>query len=209
MALDNYDNLVKAISKRIERGTSLDTEIPDFINLAEIEMLSNPTESLKIGDAEKISTAPTSTITRYLELPPSFQKGRDFDIKINDGEFDLKFRTPDQLQIRSGTGTPCFFTIQGGELSFDIIPDIEYTVTFNYFAKFTPLTPSNQTNIVLDEYPNIYLFGALRHAFRRAQDTNQYIIYTEDFTSAIESANLAELEVRNGTQPQQTVAWSP
>lgn len=209
MAIDSYDNLVKTISKRIERGTSLDTEINDFIELAEIEMLSNPTESLKISEAEKISTAVTSATTRYLALPTGFQKSRDFDITLSGGEFDLEFRTPEQLVKRSGTGTPLFFTIQGTELAFDIIPDEAYTVTFNYFAKFAPLTVLNQTNIILDKYPNIYLFGALGQAFLRSQDTEQYIIYTDRFVVAIESANLSELEVRNGNQPQQTVGWAP
>lgn len=209
MAIDTYDNLYKAISKRIERGTSLDDEINDFIELAEIEMLSNPTESLKISEAEKISTAPADTSTRYLALPTDFQKSRNFRVTLNGGEHNLEFRTPEQLAIRSGTGTPCFFTVQGNELAFDILPNEAYPVTFDYFAKFTPLTVLNQTNIVIDKYPNIYLFGALSQAFLRAQDTEQYIIYTDRFTVAIESANLSELEVRNGNQPQQTVGWAP
>ena len=209
MAIDTYDNLYKAISKRIERGTSLDDEINDFIELAEIEMLSNPTESLKISEAEKISTALADISTRYLALPTGFQKSRNFRVTLNGGEHNLEFRTPEQLVIRSGTRTPCFFTVQGNELAFDIIPDEPYAVTFDYFAKFTPLTVLNQTNIVIDKYPNIYLFGALSQAFLRAQDTEQYIIYTDRFAVAIESANLSELEVRNGNQPQQTVAWAP
>ena len=209
MAIDTYDNLYKAISKRIERGTSLDDEINDFIELAEIEMLSNPTESLKISEAEKISTAPADISTRYLALPTGFQKSRNFRVILNGGEHNLEFRTPEQLVIRSGTGTPCFFTVQGNEIAFDILPDEAYPVTFDYFAKFTPLTVLNQTNIVIDKYPNIYLFGALSQAFLRAQDTEQYIIYTDRFAVAIESANLSELEVRNGNQPQQTVAWAP
>ena len=209
MAIDTYDNLFKTISNRIQRGTSLDDEINDFIELAEIEMLSNPTESLKISEAETISTALADISTRYLALPTGFQKSRNFSVTLNGGEHNLEFRTPEQLVIRSGTGTPCFFTVQGNQLAFDIIPDETYTVTFDYFAKFAPLTVLNQTNIVLDKYPNIYLFGALGQAFLRAQDTEQYIIYTDRFAVAIESANLSELEVRNGNQPQQTVAWAP
>lgn len=209
MALDNYDNLFKSISNRIERGSSLDTEINDFILLAEKEMLSNPSESLKISEAETISTALTSTTTRYLALPTGFKKSRDFSITLDANVGSLEFRTPNQLQVRSETGIPCFFTIQGGELAFDIIPNEEYSVTFDYFKDFIPLTELNQTNIVLDKYPNIYLFGALRHAFIRAQDTQQEQVYTSNFLSAIESANQSELEARNGNQPQQTQAWAP
>lgn len=209
MAIDTYDNLTKSISNRIERGTSLDTEINEFIRLAEIEMLSNPTESLKISDAETITTDVTSTTVRTLALPTGFKKARNFSITLDNGIGKLTFRTPDQLIIRDDTGTPCFFTVEGNNIAFDIISDVAYTVTFNYFKEFIPLTVLNQTNIVLDKYPNIYLFGALRHAFMRSLDAEQEANYTSNFASAIESANLSELEKRNGLMPQQTVGWSP
>ena len=209
MSFDTFDNLVITISERMERGTSLNTEIPDFIRLAEIEMLSNPTESLKISDAETISTAPVSITSRYLALPTGFKKSRDFTITIDLETGPLTFRTPSQMILRSGTGQPCFFTVQGNELAFDIIPDEAYTVTMDYFKNFTPLTVTNQTNIVLDKYPNIYLFGALRQAFIRAQDAELENKYTTNFVLAIESANLTELEARNGVMPQQTVGWAP
>lgn len=209
MALDNYDNLFKSISKRIQRGTSLDTEIDDFILLAEKEMLSNPTESLKISEAETISTALTVITTRFLALPDGFKKARNFSITLPNGVGKLLYRTPDQMVIRSDTGTPCFFTIQGDEIAFDIVPEEVWTITINYFKDFTPLTVTNQTNIILDKYPNIYLFGALRQAFIRAQDLEQVAIYTSNFLGAIESANLSELEARNGLMPQQTVGWAP
>lgn len=209
MSLSNYDDLFKSISNRIERGTSLDTEINDFILLAEKEMLSNPTESLKISEAETISTASTVITTRFLALPDGFKKARNFSITLPNGVGKLLYRTPDQMVIRSGTDVPCFFTIQGNEIAFDILPEEVWTVTFNYFKDFTPLTVTNQTNIILDKYPNIYLFGALRQAFIRAQDFEQGAVYTNSFFSAIEAANLSELEARNGLMPQQTVGWAP
>jgi len=209
MALDNYDNLFKAISKRIQRGTSLDTEINDFINLAEIEMLSNPTESLKISEAETITEVLTVLGTRLIALPVGYKKSRDVSITLDGGIGKLTYRSPDQMHIRNDTGVPCFYTIQGDNIALDIIPEEVWTVTIDYFKDFVPLTVLNQTNIILDKYPNIYLFGALRHAFVRAQDTEQASIYTAEFASAIESANLSELEKRNGNMPQQTVGWSP
>jgi hypothetical protein len=113
------------------------------------------------------------------------------------------------MNIRNDSGVPCFYTVQGGEVAFDIIPEEVWTVTFDYFKDFTPLTVLNQTNIILDKYPNIYLFGALRQAFIRSQDQQQESIYTSNFLSAIESANLSELEARNGGMAQQTQHWTP
>ena len=209
MAFSTYDDLLKTISKRIERGTSLDTEIDDFILLAEKEMLANPSESLKINEAETISTALTDTATRFLALPTGFKKSRNYSITLSRGIGKLTYRTPNQMNIRNDSGTPCFYTNPGNEIAFDILPQEAWTVTIDYFKDFLPLTVLNQTNIILDKYPNIYLFGSLRHAFIRAQDTEQANSHTADFLSAIESANMSELEQRNGNMAQQTVAWSP
>jgi len=209
MAFSTYDDLFKTISKRIGRGTSLDTEIDDFILLAEKEMLANPSESLKINEAETISTALTTTTTRFLALPTGFKRSRNFSITLSDGIGKLTYRTPNQMDVRNDSGTPCFYTIQGNEIAFDILPEEEWTVTIDYFKDFIPLTVLNQTNIILDKYPNIYLFGSLRHAFIRAQDAEQENVYTSNFLSAIESANSSELEQRNGSMAQETVGWSP
>ena len=208
MAYDTYDNLKLAVLEQTHRG-NLANKFDDFLDITEVEIRSNSENALMMNLNEKISTAPTSIASRFLELPTGFQSSRKFTITIDDNIFGLKFRTPDQLDIRDGTGTPCFFSVRNNEIEFDILPDVAYTVTITYVSDLTPLSASSQTNDILTKYPNIYLFGALRHAFLRAQDTEQYIIYTDRFAVAIESANLSELEVRNGNQPQQTVAWAP
>jgi hypothetical protein len=208
MALDTYDNLVKSIVSYSHRG-DLGTKIDDFILLAEIEITSNPDESLKLNLGEVIATASTVTTTRYLQLPSGFESSRKFSITFDDSIGGLEYRTPDQLVIRDGTGMPCFFTIRGNEIEFDILPDAAYTVTMTYFEAFTALSSTNQTNIVLTKYPNIYLFGVLRQVFMYTQDSEQEQKYSANFDIAIESANMKEHEARYGPQPQETVAWAP
>lgn len=208
MALDTYDNLVKSVVSYSHRG-DLGTKIDDFILLAETEMMSNPEEPLKLNLAEKIATADTVTTTRYLALPEGFESSRKFSITFDDSIGGLEYRTPDQLVIRDNAGMPCFFTIRGNEIEFDILPDAAYTVTMTYFEEFAALTSANQTNIVLTKYPNIYLFGVLRQVFLFTQDTEQQQNHTSNFLVAIESANMKEHSARYGPQPQQTVAWSP
>jgi hypothetical protein len=208
MALDTFDNLVKTIIDYSHRE-DLGTRVNDFILLAEAEMRSNPTEALKLNTGEVVSELLTSTTVKTIDLPVGFQSSRQFSITIENSIVDLKFRTPDQLVQRDDTGTPCFFTIRANKIEFDILPDQVYTVTVTYFAEFVPLSDTNQTNIVLAKYPNIYLFGALRHAFIYTQDVEQMVPYTSDFISAIASANLAEKSARYGPQPQVTVRWAP
>lgn len=208
MALDTQENLIKTVidySHREDLGTKMD----DFILLAETEMMSNPIEPLKLNLGEKISTAPTDITTRFLALPDGFQSSRKFTITINDGIHGLEFRTPSQLKIRKDTGTPCFFTIRGNEIEFDIISDKIYTVTFTYFAEFQPLTTLNQTNIVLTKYPTIYLYACLRQVFLYSQNTEEANKWTAESLSAIVSANKTEKAGRYGPQPQMTSKWAP
>lgn len=208
MALDNYDNLVKSIVGYSHRG-DLGTKIDDFILLAETEMRSNPNEQLKLSTGEVVSNVVTSTIVKTIDLPAGFQSSRQFSITINDHTTDLKYRTPDQLVERSDTGIPCFFTIRANKIEFDILPDQVYAATITYFAEFVPLSETNQANIVLAKYPNLYLYGALRQVFIYTQDTEQMAAYTGDFISAITSANLAEKALMYGPQPQIKVRCAP
>lgn len=208
MALDTQENLIKTVIDYSHRG-DLGTKMDDFILLAETEMMSNPIEPLKLNLGEKISSAPTTTTTRFLALPDGFQSSRKFTITINDGIHVLKFRTPSQLKIKKDTGTPCFFTIRGNEIEFDIIPDEEYPVTFTYFAEFQPLTSGNQTNIVLTKYPTIYLYGCLRQVSLYTQDTEEANKWSNEALSAIASANKTEKSGRYGPQPQMTSRWAP
>ena len=208
MALDTQENLIKTViiySKRNDLGNRMD----DFILLAETEMISNPIEPLKLNLGEKISTAPTDILTRFLALPDGFQSSRKFSITINDGIHVLRFRTPNQLKIKKDTGTPCFFTIRGNEIEFDIVPDEVYIITFTYFSEFQPLTTLNQTNIVLTKYPTIYLYGCLRQVALYTQDTEEANKWSNEALSAIASANKSEKAGRYGPQPQMSSRWAP
>lgn len=208
MAFDTYDNLKKAVIKQTHRN-DLNIKFDDFLAITEVEIRSNSESALLMNLNEKISTAPTSTTTRFLALPDGFQSSRKFTITIDDHVRGLEFRTPDQLTIRNGAGTPCFFTIRNNEIEFDILPETEYTVTTTYIADLTPLSSSNQTNDILTKYPNVYFYGCLKQSFIFSQDTEQASIYDGLFSEAINSANASEHSIKYPTQPQETTAWSP
>lgn len=208
MALDTQLNLIKTVTRYSHRN-DLGNQMDDFILLAETEMMSNPIEPLKLNLGEKISTAPTNTTTRFLALPTGFQSSRKFTITIDDSIHGLEFRTPSQLKIKENTGTPCFFTIRGNEIEFDVVSDKAYTVTFTYFSEFQPLTDLNQTNIVLTKYPTIYLYSCLRQVFLYTQDNEEAGKWSNEALSAIASANKAEKAGRYGPQPQMTSKWAP
>ena len=202
MALSTYDDLVKSIVKWSHRQ-DLGLLIPDFIALAESEMYSNEGWQLEIRDMETVSTAAVSGL--YLELPPNFEKARSVQLETGDGLVDVKFQAPEQLMRQPTTGQPRFFSVVGNEIEFDRVPDSAYTIQIQYYKKPDPITPANQTNSVLTNHPNIYLFGALHQAFVYLQDNEQAVLYFSKMQSVIRGANKADKKARYGPAPSMRV----
>jgi hypothetical protein len=203
MALSTYDELITSIISWSHRK-DIDTLIPDFITLSENEMFSNPDEILMVRESEKTSTATavgtSPNESRFLALPTGFITSRDFKITVSNGVGDLRYQSPSSMNVRSGTGVPCFFTVTD-EIELDVVPDQDYTVTMKYFAEFTALSTTNQTNEILTAEPNIYLFGALKQLFIWSEDIDEATKYDGLFTDAIKGANKKSKAGRYGPAP--------
>ena len=202
MALSTYDELFESIVSWSHRG-DINLLIPDFIALAEVEMYNNEGWQLETRDMEFVSTAPTSG--KYLELPPNFEKARSVQIETGSGLCDLKFRAPEQLMRVSGTGLPRYFSVVGNELEFNVTPDSAYTIQMQYYKKPDPITPANQTNSVLTNHPNIYLFGALHQLFMWAEEQDEAVKYFAKMQSVIRGANKAAKKARYGAAPSMSI----
>ncbi len=187
MALDNYDNLKQEIIDWSHRG-DIAKKLDTFIDLAETAMFQNPVKVLKLREGETRSTATADTSTRYLALPDGYREMRRIRLDLDVGFANLTYREPDQLRSFDGPAQPRFFTITS-QIEFDTVPDEAYTVEIQHLADFTPLSSSNQTNHVLTNSPNVYLFGALSQLFRFAVDEEQRIKYDNLFIEAIVGAN--------------------
>ena len=202
MALANFNDLVESIVNWSHRK-DLGTLIPDFIQLAETEMYNNEGWQLETRDMELVSTAPTSGL--YLELPPGFEKARSIQLETGHGLVDVKFQAPEQLLRQSTTGQPRFFSVIGNEIEFDRVPDTAYTIQIQYYKKPDPLTKANQTNSVMTNHPNIYLYGALHQVFVYLEDQEQMVKYFSKMQSVIRGANKAAKKARYGAAPYMRV----
>jgi len=195
MAISTFDELVTSIIKWSHR-TDLDLLIPDFIILAETEMYNNEGWQLETRDMGITSTAVTSG--KRLELPPGFEKARSVRLETGNGLTDVQYQAPSQLLSLPSTGRPRFFTVIGDQIEFDRTPDTDYTIEVQYYRKPNPLTSANQTNSVLTEHPNIYLFGALHQVFMHTEDDNEATKWFAKMQSVIRGANKAAKKRRYG-----------
>lgn len=202
MALSTYDDLVDAIIRWSHRKDILDL-IPDFIALAEQEMFGNNGAQLTVRELETTSTAVISG--QRLAVPDGFEKSRAFFINIGGNDVELKYQAPTQLLRQSSNGQPRFFTVIGSEFEFDRVPDSNYTVEIQYYKKPTPITPVNQTNVVMTNHHNIYLYGVLKQVFLWSMDDDQAVKYDSLFQDAIKGANKADKKGRYGPAPSMRV----
>ena len=198
MAIDTFDKLKQQIIDYTHRG-DLDLKIPTFIELAEVAMLANDIQVLKIRGQEVRSLA--NTDGQYLALPDDFQAARGLRIVTGENNsINLGYRAPSDIRYRSGTGQPSTFTVTS-QIEFDIVPDTVYSVEIHYYKDPAPLTSSNQTNDVLTRFPTIYLFGGLWQAFEYAMDTENSAKYLALFAGAIKGANKKDKQGRYGPAP--------
>lgn len=198
----SYDDLVKQIPVYTKRD-DLTNIIPLFIQLAEIEMYNNEAEQLQVMEMEFTSTAPTSS--RRLELPPFFEKARSVQIETSNGLVDVKYQGPEQLVRQPAQGMPRFFTVVGGEIVFDRTPDSEYTIQVQYYRKPTPISATNQTNAIITDYANIYLWGVMHQYALWAEENDEIVLYFSKFQNAIKGANRSNKNKRYGQNPSMSV----
>ena len=202
MSLDTYANLKLEVIKWSHRE-DIDLMVDTFIDLAEAEMFANQIAPLKLRSAETRATASmdATTPSRYLALPIGYEEMRKLSVLIDDGEnIELFYRTPAQLNVKSSVGMPNFFTVTS-QLEFDREPDQAYTVEMQYLKKFTPLSSSNTTNFVLDDYPNIYLFGALWAENVYSEEETRAASFYSQFIAAIRGANKKAKKGQYGPAP--------
>lgn len=176
MSLAAYSDLVTAIGEWLDRD-DLAARAPDFIRLAEARLdrlLSDP-------DMEVTSTATASGAATA--LPDDFGEM----VSITTGEGPLKAMGPADFAGIDATitGTPRFYTIADGSLSF-APADTDAEITMVYRRTIPALTAANTSNWLLARAPDCYLYGALVQAEAYLAEDDRLPLWKGAFDEAIE-----------------------
>ncbi len=197
MSLTTYAQLQSSIDAWLGNRGDIDSEIKDFIALAEARMWMD----LRIRAMEARTTDTASA--EYLTLPSDFIALRS--IKI--GGHVLDYMTPDRMERTANsdtTGQPKTYSIVGDELQFAPTPDQSYTVELAYFKRLPALSDSNTSNWILTNVPQLYLYGALLEAEPFLENDQRVALWGAQFQASLDKLNLAEQEGRFGHAP---VIW--
>lgn len=191
MAISTYAELKTAVANWLNRS-DLTSRIPEFIAFAE----SGIGRDVRIRQMEKRATASIST--EYVDMPSDFILQRNIQLNTTD-QCRLKFYTPEQMDMYNPsqtTGQPKVYSIIGTEFQFKPIPDATYEAEIAYFARFTALSGDNDTNWLLTNQPEVYLYGSLLAASPFLEDDPRIQTWASLYANAVESLNKQDSEAR-------------
>jgi len=184
MAISTYAELQTAVANWLDRDDLTD-RIPEFIVLAEARM----NRVLRLRLMENKYTASTAAAQRNYALPTGYIQMRNF--QVNSSPITpLQYVTPemyDRLYGSTGSGTPQFYTIIAGELQLGPIPASVMTLEMLFYKKITALSPSNTTETMLTDNPDIYLYGALMEAEPFIMNDERVPLWMQGFHQAVEN----------------------
>lgn len=189
MALDNYSNLkatVKRWTRRNDNG--IDEIINDAILLTENKMFKTALKPLRVREMEARATETTPSPDRFLALPDGFLAMRRLTITTNGRAINLQQKDPISMRVDSTSGIPTFFSITS-ELAFDRVSDTALPLEMVYYKQPSPLNSANPTNIILTDYPNLYLFGVLSAIWLFAGEEDKASFNNGEFETSLLAAN--------------------
>lgn len=106
------------------------------------------------------------------------------------------------------SGRPAFYAFHNGEITLMPVPDGSYTLVVRYYARLSDLSADADTNDVLTNYPDLYLYAALTHAAVWAQDQEAAGVYNSAYEQAKRLVQQKDVQRRLGGPVIQRTAWS-
>lgn len=175
MAITNYGELKSAIGDFLNRS-DLTSVIPTFIDFSEAEF----NRTLRVR--QMVDRAEAAIDSRFSAVPADFIEAKDLVIVTGVPVTPLQFVTQQEMaQIRNqeltAAAKPLYFTVVGGQFEFAPTPDNEYSLEMSYYAKIDPLSEDGDTNWLLTDYPDIYLYTALTHSAPYLKDDERTVVW--------------------------------
>ena len=185
----NYSELKTNIASFLNRS-DLTSDIDMFIDQTEGEL------NRRLRTADMVKRATATADAQYLSLPTDWLQAINVEVTSNDFK-PLMQQSIESLDLYRAsndntTGQPIYFALVDKTMEFAPTPDQEYTIQLTYYAKVDALSDSNTTNFVLDNHPDIYLYGALKHASIFLMEDERVTMFSQLFEKALEEVRMQQ-----------------
>ena len=187
MALSNYDELRTSIANWADRD-DLASFIPDFIALCEARF----NRALRLRSMEQKEYATTVGGQSNYALPANYLQMREFRLD-QEPTVSLTYISPEIFESWSlGSGQPKFYTIIANEIRIGPTPAGVYKMEMLFWRKFPSLTPTAQSNWMLQNAPDVYLYGSLLELEPFIQNDARVQLWASGFQKAVDEIQLQD-----------------
>jgi hypothetical protein len=162
MTIATYSELVTEMGDWLNRS-DLTAKIPTFIRLFEARM----NRRLRSPDMEQAFSFTTVSGRASYALSSRIRELRELYMESD------------------GTEVTTDYTITGETIIFNPVPDGAYDVTYSGYATLIGLDSGNATNWLLDDHPDVYLFGSLCMAQAYLKDDTRLEVWKSAWDEAL------------------------
>lgn len=186
MSISTRSELEAAIALWLDRS-DLTAEIPGFIDLLEGQL------NRQLRSERMVCRTRATTAKGFTALPDRWLEAISIRLPEVADKRKLVYKPPHELiDLYYGelADTPRFYTILGREIQVAPEPNAATVVEMVYYKKIVLGTADSDTNWLLEEAPDVYLFGALTMA-------NAYLKHDERVQTWADRLSNAMTELNN------------
>jgi hypothetical protein len=163
----NYGELKAAIANRLGR-TNLTAVIPDFVMLAEPRLYHGFRDIEVSVEPLRLRAMLARETTSLDALPDRYLSIDRLTISDGAGPRSLEFVTPERFANQAPTGFARYYTHQDGGIAIE--GGTPAVFALSYYRRFPALVADSDTNWLLTNFPNLYLYSALIEAYAHLKD---------------------------------------
>ena len=161
MTITNFGTLKTAIADTLNRD-DMTSVIPQFVSLAQAQF------NRKIRSHRQITRGSLTIDAQFEALPADWLETIRITMDANPIRVLTQISMDDLTRYRTAidntTDAPVYFSHNGTDIELFPTPSTSYTGEITYYAKVTALSADGDTNWLLTNNPDIYLYASLIHS---------------------------------------------
>lgn len=198
MALSNYTEISDSVVEWLNRAgfSEITGRVEDFILLAHKRVIREVRAPWMEGD----DTPTVSDTTGEASLPSDYLDVKSLTYTDTSATKTYGLvRAPRYVveHQQEETGPSKFYEVNGNTIYVGPKPDSADTFILYYYSDPGPISPSTATNVISDEAPELYLYGALIEAAIFMKDSETAGIYKQEFMEAKQRVEMYSARYEN------------
>lgn len=199
MPFTSYDTLLSTIADWLDRE-DLNDQIADFVWLSECDLQ----RTIKFRMRDEITTGSTKDGEEWITMPDDYAEGGliRWPENINYPTLEItSYDLVDQVHktgARVGSAQPIKVSFLHGQRVYLGFTPGEVAYEIFYKAGVRHLGAEYQSNVLLEQYPDTLLYGALMHSAPFLGADERLSMWEKKYNEAKEETRMAEWRARSG-----------